>query len=91
MNRVVLVQVKTLPSHQRRGAGQLLTLWGIDLADREGLKICLESTPFGKRLYEKCGFETREEVAFDVSRFGGPERYTWTLMVKDPEKEEVER
>ena len=81
---VVLVQVKTLPAHQRRGAGKLLTDWGVDLANREGLKICLESTGVGRRLYETCGFEAREEVVHDVSRFGGPERYVWTMMVKEP-------
>lgn len=84
-NSPELVQVKTLPAHQRRGAGQLLTQWGVDLANREALKICLESTDFGKRLYEKCGFEAREKVVHDISRFGGPEKYAWTMMVRMPE------
>ena len=82
----MLVQIKTPPAYQRRGAGELLTKWGVDLANREIIKICLESTPFGRRLYEKCGFEAREVVDFDFSQFGGPKSYAWTMMVKEPEK-----
>jgi len=83
---VVLDQVKTLPSQQRRGAGSFLTQWGVDLAKREWLKICLEATSFGLRLYEKHGFTSRAAVHHDVSQFGGPSRYTHTLMVKNPEQ-----
>lgn len=53
--RVVLNQVKTLPEHQRRGAGSALLQWGVELADLEGLKICLEATPFGLGMYKKFG------------------------------------
>lgn len=64
----------------------MLTQWGVDLANREGLTTCLESTPFGRRLYEKCGFQAKEDVVHDLSRFGGPREYAWTMMVKEPEE-----
>lgn len=84
----MLVQVKTLPAYQRQGAGTLLTRWGNGIADREGLKVCLESTGFGRKLYEGCGFEAREEVRCDISRFGGPREYVWTMMVREPRGED---
>ena len=62
----------------------MLVNWGINLAKREGLKICLEATDFGLALYTKLGFQNLCEVHHDVSRFGGPARYTHTFMVKDP-------
>lgn len=80
----VLVQVKTLPEYQGRGAGSMLVGWGADLADREGLPTHLEATPFGKGLYEKYGFANMAEVHHDVSRSGGPARYTHTLMIRKP-------
>ena len=80
----MLNQVKTLPAQQRKGAGSLLLQWGMELADREGLKVCLEATPFGLRLYEKFGFETRAVVEHNVSMFGGPRSYVHTLMVRPP-------
>jgi hypothetical protein len=59
--------------------------WGTEIADREGLKICLEATPFGLGLYEKFGFRRLKEVRHDIERFGGPrEGYTHTLMMREP-------
>lgn len=62
----------------------MLLRWGVELADREGLKICLEATPFGLGLYEKFGFRTLTTVDHDVARFGGPKCYTHTLMMREP-------
>lgn len=81
---IVLNQVKTLPAFQRKGAGSLLMEWGVELAKRENLKICLEATGFGLPLYNKFGFKNVGEVHHDVSPFGGPSRYTHTFMVKEP-------
>ncbi|KAF4548975.1 Hypothetical protein D9617_24g016890 [Elsinoe fawcettii] len=81
---IFLDQVKTLPEYQGKGAGSLLVRWGAELADREGLPTRLEATPFGRGLYEKYNFEKLIEVHHDVSRFGGPAKYTHTLMVRKP-------
>lgn len=43
------------PSVQRKGLGQKLLDWDMDVADRDGLPIYLESTPDGKPLYERYG------------------------------------
>lgn len=82
--RSVLNQVKTLPAFQRKGAGSMLMEWGVQLAKRENLKICLEATCFGLPLYNKFGFKNVGEVHHDVSHFGGPSRYTHTFMIKEP-------
>lgn len=58
--------------------------WGVEFARQHNLKICLEATPFGLPLYSKVGFVPKAECEVDVSRFGGPSSYKWTLMVKEP-------
>jgi GNAT superfamily N-acetyltransferase len=79
----VLDQVKTLPEHHRKGAGTALLRWGVELADREGLPIRLEATPYGLGLYEKFGFETKEKVELDLRPWGGTS-YTFTIMLREP-------
>ncbi|KAH6717678.1 hypothetical protein BKA61DRAFT_511935, partial [Leptodontidium sp. MPI-SDFR-AT-0119] len=46
----------THPSYQRRGAGKLLVGWGVEEADRRGVKSWVEASVLGKGLYEKFGF-----------------------------------
>ncbi|KAF2218829.1 hypothetical protein BDZ85DRAFT_64676 [Elsinoe ampelina] len=84
---IFLDQVKTLPDYQGKGAGSMLVQWGAELADKEGLPTRLEATPFGMTLYKKFDFEGLAEVHHDVSRFGGPSRYTHTLMVRKSKKD----
>ncbi|PNS17553.1 hypothetical protein CAC42_8096 [Sphaceloma murrayae] len=84
-DHIFLNQIKTLPKYQGKGAGAMLMKWGTDLADGERLPIRLESSPAGRSLYLKSGFEILAEVNHDVSRFGGPSSYAHALMVRRPE------
>ncbi|KAA8623183.1 gnat family protein [Pyrenophora tritici-repentis] len=60
----------TNPHHQRRGAGALLVGWGTKRADEAQLPSFLESSPVGRRLYTKMGFQTVEVVTFDLAKYG---------------------
>ncbi|KAK3687730.1 hypothetical protein B0T22DRAFT_405620 [Podospora appendiculata] len=58
---VYLFMLFTHPDYRRRGAGQLCMDWGKGQADTLGLEMFLESTPYGRPLYEKNGFVLIEE------------------------------
>lgn len=49
------------PDYQRRGAGSVLTRWGIEKVDEMGLEAFLESTDDGMLLYAKHGFAVINE------------------------------
>ncbi|KAI6882387.1 hypothetical protein KC318_g16340 [Hortaea werneckii] len=44
------------PKHQRKGIGNALVQWGTRRADELGVEAVVESSVFGKDLYEKNGF-----------------------------------
>ena len=54
------------PDYQRRGIGQKLLQWGIDVADRENIVSWLFARPAGSRLYEKNGWKAVDNIAVDV-------------------------
>ncbi|KAF1987839.1 acyl-CoA N-acyltransferase [Aulographum hederae CBS 113979] len=74
----------TDPRHQGRGAGRQLIQWGMDEADKAGLIMYLESSPPGKKLYERCGFETVAEHVFDLGKYGGEGLERYSIMVRQP-------
>lgn len=76
----------THPEHQRRGAGALAMQWGTDQADLEGADAFLWSTPHGKHLYEKSGFEVLEAAEFDFKPYGLDERNQAWAMLRKPRK-----
>ncbi|KAH7384687.1 acyl-CoA N-acyltransferase [Pyrenochaeta sp. MPI-SDFR-AT-0127] len=49
------------PSFQRRGIGELLFRYGIDIAQETGLPIYIESSKEAERLYEKMGSRRLKE------------------------------
>ncbi|KAI0173196.1 acyl-CoA N-acyltransferase [Hypoxylon sp. FL1284] len=51
----------THPDHRRRGVGQQFMDWGMKKADELGLEFFLDSTPYGRPLYEANGFVYIEE------------------------------
>ncbi|RAL12578.1 GNAT family N-acetyltransferase [Aspergillus homomorphus CBS 101889] len=51
----------THPNYHRRGLGSQLLRWGLKQADEAGVETFLASTPQGRRLYEKHGFEVVRE------------------------------
>jgi len=73
----------TAPEHQRKGAGALAMTWGIAQADLDEVDSFLFSTPFGKRLYEKYGYEAQEELHFDLNPWGMNEvNHSWAMLRK---------
>jgi hypothetical protein len=40
-----------------KGAAGMLVGWGVEMADKDGWECYLDSTPDGKKLYEKFGFQ----------------------------------
>ncbi|KAK9776460.1 putative N-acetyltransferase domain-containing protein [Seiridium cardinale] len=53
--------VFTHPDYRRKGVGQQFMDWGIKKADEMGVEFFLDSTPYGRPLYEANGFEYIEE------------------------------
>ncbi|KAL2835974.1 hypothetical protein BJY01DRAFT_63060 [Aspergillus pseudoustus] len=51
----------TRPEFNGRGLGSKLLNWGLAKADEENVMVFLVSTPQGKRLYERYGFQTVRE------------------------------
>jgi GNAT superfamily N-acetyltransferase len=82
---VVLKSLTVHPDYQRRGVGTMLMKWGVDEADRcvhstqksltdmkrLGLIGYLESSKFGKGLYERFGYKPVRTIYFDPKPFGG--------------------
>ncbi|EEU45810.1 uncharacterized protein NECHADRAFT_78691 [Fusarium vanettenii 77-13-4] len=56
-----LSTIATAKEAQRRGVGSALMQFGVDKADEEGWMAYLNSSPEGKGLYEKFGFEVVDE------------------------------
>ena len=59
----------TLPEYQRMGAGRLLMEAVCAEADRLGLPAYLEGSEEGRRLYEAAGFEGKEDLWTDLTRW----------------------
>jgi len=45
------------PPHQRKGLGRKLVLYGVDLADEEGVCASMIASEAGDALYASCGFK----------------------------------
>lgn len=54
------------PKYQRMGIGGLLVSWGVDKADELGFDAIVESSVFGKGLYEKNGFVFEKDVTLPL-------------------------
>jgi GNAT superfamily N-acetyltransferase len=51
-----LSEIAVDPEHQRKGIAMELLRWGMQLARKDGVPVCLNSTTSGEKLYEKAGF-----------------------------------
>ncbi|KAI0541757.1 acyl-CoA N-acyltransferase [Xylaria digitata] len=58
---IYLFIIFTHPDYQRRGVGQQFIDWGIKKSNEMGVDIYLDSTPYGRPLYEVNGFEYVEK------------------------------
>ncbi|GAW19972.1 hypothetical protein ANO14919_094650 [Xylariales sp. No.14919] len=60
------------PKHQRRGAGKMLVMWGVEEAKKLGMPAFLESSEEGHSLYLSCGFRDIDVQAIDCTKWGKP-------------------
>lgn len=77
------------PKYQRMGIGGLLVEWGINKADELGFDAIVESSVFGKGLYEKNGFEFKKDVTLplpDKWADRPKSRYAWLVRPKKAKK-----
>lgn len=67
------------PAHQRKKVGDALVRWGTKRADELGFEAVVESSPFGKGLYQKHGFVWVKDVNFEVPGFPHRQKgfYAW--------------
>lgn len=75
----------THPDYRRRGAGTLLSQWGIDQGLAAGIDIGVEASPMGFPLYSQLGFILLETLMVEVE--GDDAKLTVRVMVYDKGKE----
>lgn len=73
--------MRVLPEYQGRGLGGLLLRWGLKKAERLGKRVFLLSSPEGKYLYAKYGFETVSTVSTNLEEYGGQGAYVQSAMI----------
>ena len=64
------------PAYHRRGVGSSLVQWGVKKADDLGVEAVVESSVFGRGLYEKFGYVFVEDVVLTL-----PERWSVLCLV----------
>ncbi|KAE9365665.1 hypothetical protein N431DRAFT_353757 [Stipitochalara longipes BDJ] len=79
--------MRILPAYQGRGLGGMLLRWGLERANHLGKRIFLLSSPEGKYLYAKYGFETVGTVIMDLEKYGGQGTYAQTAMIWNESKQ----
>jgi GNAT superfamily N-acetyltransferase len=79
---VLLSILAVHPEHQRRGLGSMQLEYGLKKADEMGLRAYLESSPKGKGLYRKWGFEEEGTMRFDARDYGRGEDVVHTFMTR---------
>lgn len=70
------------PDHQRKGVGGKLVSWGTAKADELGVDAVVESSRFGRGLYEKHGYVFVEDVTLPLpERFATrpPSTFAWLV------------
>lgn len=63
------------PDSQGRGAGTRLLAWGVEEAEKHGVRMALESTPAGLSLYERFGFREADVIRRDMKQLGYDQPY----------------
>ena len=73
------------PEYQRKGVGAALVAWGTEKADEMGVEAVVESSAFGKGLYEKNGFVFVKDVEVAVPERWAhkpKQRFAWLVRPK---------
>lgn len=86
-----LQNLTTDPKHQGRGAGTMLTRWGCEVAEKNGVPTFVQSSPAGFQTYKKCGFKVAYATDFDLKVFGQEGMCRNWLMVRNPSAKAQER
>ncbi|GAM91097.1 hypothetical protein ANO11243_091440 [Dothideomycetidae sp. 11243] len=76
---IELVLIFTEPRYERRGAASMMIQWGCDLADRMFLPVYVQSLRNRNSLYEKFGFEIRDDI-----------EPVWYIMTREARVDPVE-
>lgn len=79
---ILLHMLCVRPSHHRRGIGGTHLSWGDEQADKLGLPLYLESSPMGRKLYEKHGYEKVGDLPCDAKAFGHPKDLPHVIMIR---------
>ncbi|KAK0263362.1 hypothetical protein LTS09_002554 [Friedmanniomyces endolithicus] len=87
---VYLHILATHPKHHRRGVGAMHLRWGFEQAEKLGLPVYLESSPMGRPLYARNGFEIKGWLPFDARKYGSEKELPHALMLR-PAKGEQKR
>ena len=62
----------------------MLLNWGLGRADKAQLPAFLESSAMGRPLYARLGFEVKEVVNWDLTKYGFKGTDTSTVMIRPP-------
>jgi hypothetical protein len=62
----------------------MLLNWGLERADKTQLPAFLESSAMGRPLYARLGFEVKEVVEWDLTKYGLKGSDTSTVMIRPP-------
>ena len=74
----------TSKSAQRRGAGTLQVLWGVEFANQHGLPLWAEATRNSVRILKRLGFEELGQIVVHPDRRAGGGEYTFHMLLKQP-------
>lgn len=77
------------PAFQRQGVGHKLLAWGLDKADELNFETIVESSEFGKGLYEKHGFVFQKRVVLPLPPHWQSRRqsaYAWLIRPRKSER-----
>lgn len=78
--------VRVAPTHERRGLAKMMLEWGLKEADRQGRRVVLVSSPFGRALYERHGFVPVLDINMDMRKYGEDREYREFAMVRDAKR-----
>ncbi|TGO47631.1 hypothetical protein BOTNAR_0514g00050 [Botryotinia narcissicola] len=76
------------PAYHKQGIGNMLLQWGLSIADNNGSKICLVSTPQARNFYEKSGWLVKENLEINLEEYGRSEIYRRSWMIREARAEE---